>query len=187
MKKALCWTSLCVIILLFTAAAFATQKVVVTESGFSYIDLEGGGGQTAEIGKIAVIHFTAWLDDNNTKGEIIFNSRKHGKPVSFRLGTDRVIKAWNLGVAGMKVGGKRRLMVNSEMAYGAKGSGNVIPPYTDLIYDIELIVVPATCSKMGIWFTYRNKYKTIKITYYTSIVKKSVFVLSAIYFNSLSA
>jgi FKBP-type peptidyl-prolyl cis-trans isomerase len=141
MKKALCWTSLCDIILLFTAAAFATQKVVVTESGFSYIDLEGGGGQTAEIGKIAVIHFTAWLDDNNIKGEIIFNSRKHGKPVSFKLGTGRVIQAWNLGVAGMKVGGKRRLMVYSEMAYGAKGSGNVIPPHTDLIYDIELIEV----------------------------------------------
>ena len=141
MKKALWCTSLCTIILLFTAAAFAAQEVVVTESGLSYVDLEGGDGQTAEIGKIAVIHFTAWLDDNNTKGKIIFNSRERGKPVSFKLGTDRVIKAWNLGVAGMKVGGKRRLMVNSEMAYGAKGSGNVIPPYTDLIYDIELIKV----------------------------------------------
>lgn len=141
MKKTLRCKSLCVIILFFTATAFAAQEVVVTESGLSYIDLEGGGGQTAEIGKIAVIHFTAWLDDNNTKGEIIFDSREHGKPVSFKLGMDRVIKAWNLGVAGMKVGGRRRLMVNSEMAYGAKGSGDVIPPHADLIYDIELIEV----------------------------------------------
>jgi len=99
MKKALCWTSLCVIILLFTAAAFATQKVVVTESGLNYIDLEGGGGQTAEIGKIAVIHFTAWLDDNGAKGEMIFDSRHRGNPVTFKLGTNGVIKAWNIGVA----------------------------------------------------------------------------------------
>ena len=142
MKKALYCTSLCVIILIFTATAFAAQEVVVTESGLSYVDIKGGSGQTAEIGKIAVIHFTAWLDDNSTKEEIIFNSREHGKPISFKLGTDRVvIKAWHLGVAGMKVGGRRRLMVSSEMAYGASGSGNVIPPQADLIYDIELIEV----------------------------------------------
>ncbi len=141
MKKALCCTSVCVIILLFTAVAFAAQGVVVTESGLRYMDLEAGTGPGAEIGKIAVIHFTAWLDDDGAKGEMIFDSRDRGKPVTFKLGTDGVIKGWNIGVAGMKVGGRRRLMVDSEMAYGAKGSGEVIPPHADLIYDIELIEV----------------------------------------------
>ena len=141
MKKALWCTSVFVIILLFAADLCAAQGDVVTESGLRHVDLEAGTGPAAEIGKTAVIHFTAWLDDNNTKGEMIFNSREHGKPVSFKLGTDIVIKAWNIGVVGMKIGGRRRLMVNSEIAYGAKGSGDVIPPHADLIYDIELIEV----------------------------------------------
>jgi FKBP-type peptidyl-prolyl cis-trans isomerase len=81
------------------------------------------------------------VDDDGAKGEMIFDSRDRGKPVAFKLGTDRVIKAWNIGVAGMKVGGRRRLMVNSEMAYGARGSGDVIAPHADMIYDIELIEV----------------------------------------------
>ena len=141
MKKALYCSSVFVIILLFTAVAFTAKEAVITESGLEYVDLEAGGGQTAEIGKIAVIHFTAWLDDNGAKGEMIFDSRHRGNPVTFKLGTNGVIKAWNIGVAGMKVGGRRRLMVDSELAYGAKGSGDVIPPYADLIYDIELMEV----------------------------------------------
>jgi peptidylprolyl isomerase len=141
MKKTLWHISVYVIILLFSAVAFAGHEAVVTESGLRYVELEAGTGPTAEIGKVAVIHFTAWLDDNGTKGEMIFDSHDNGNPIAFKLGTERVIKGWNIGVAGMKAGGKRRLMVDSELAYGAKGSGDVIPPHSDLIYDIELIEV----------------------------------------------
>ena len=98
-------------------------------------------GRTAEIGKVAVIHFTAWFDVDGTKGKMIFDSRDRGEPVAFKIGTDGVIKGWNIGVAGMKTGGRRRLMVDSDMAYGAKGSGDAIPPHADLIYEIELIEV----------------------------------------------
>jgi peptidylprolyl isomerase len=141
MKKALYCSSVFAIIFIFTAIPCAAQGDIVTESGLRYVDLEAGGGQTAEIGKIAVIHFTVWLDDDGAKGEMIFESRDRGKPIAFKLGTNSVIKAWNIGVAGMKAGGRRRLMVDSEMAYGAKGSGDEIPPHADLIYDIELIEV----------------------------------------------
>ena len=141
MKKTLYCSGVFVILFIFTAVHCAAQEAVVTESGFRYVELEVGTGPTAEIGKVAVIHFAAWLDNNGAKGEMIFDSRDSEKPIAFKLGTDRVIKGWNLGVAGMKVGGRRRLMVNSDMAYGAKGSGDVIPPHADLIYDIELIEV----------------------------------------------
>jgi peptidylprolyl isomerase len=141
MKKALWCISVGVIILVFAAVPCTAQGVVTTESGLRYVDLEAGTGRTAGIGKVAVIHFTAWLDDHGTKGEMIFDSRDRGKPIAFKLGTDRVIKGWNIGVAGMKVGGRRRLMVDAELAYGENGSDDVIPPHADLIYDIELIEV----------------------------------------------
>lgn len=142
MKKSLCYLSVLVILFIFATVPFAEQEVILTESGLKYIDLEAGTGPTAKVGKIAVIHFIGWLDDNGEKGEEIFNSRRdRGKPVLFKLGTDNVIKGWNIGVAGMKFGGKRRLMVPSALGYGATGGGDVIPPNADLIFDIELIEV----------------------------------------------
>ncbi len=142
MKKSLCYLSVLVILFIFATVPFAEQEVILTESGLKYIDLEAGTGPTAKVGKIAVIHFIGWLDDNGEKGEEIFNSRRdRGKPVLFKLGTDNVIKGWNIGVAGMKSGGKRRLMVPSALGYGATGGGDVIPPNADLIFDIELIEV----------------------------------------------
>lgn len=105
------------------------------------MDLEAGIGSTAEVGKIVVIHFIGWLDENGEKGKRIFNSRDRGKPVSFKLGTDRVMQGWNIGVAGMKVGGKRRLFVPYELGYGEQGAEDVIPPNTNLIFDIELVGV----------------------------------------------
>jgi FKBP-type peptidyl-prolyl cis-trans isomerase FkpA len=142
MKKLLCYLSVLVILFIFAKVSFAEQEVILTESGLKYIDLEAGTGPTAKVGKIAVIHFIGWLDDNGEKGEEIFNSRRdREKPVLFKLGTDNVIKGWNIGVAGMKSGGKRRLMVPSALGCGATGGGDVIPPNADLIFDIELIEV----------------------------------------------
>ena len=100
-----------------------------------------GTGDVAEVGKIAVIHFSAWLDDYGTKGKEFFDSRDRGKPISFKIGTDKVMKGWNIGVAGMKVGGTRRLMIPSELGYGADGVGDVVPPNADLIFEIELLAL----------------------------------------------
>ena len=113
----------------------------MTNSGLKYKDLEIGTGAEATIGKIAVIHLTGWLDDNGQKGDQFICSRDYGKPVSFKLGTQKVMQGWNIGVAGMRVGGKRRLMVPSELGYGTKGVPNVVPPNADLIFDVELLKV----------------------------------------------
>jgi peptidylprolyl isomerase len=98
-------------------------------------------GAVAETGKIAVIHFTGWIDNNGKKGEEFFSSHDQGKPVAFKIGTDMVIEGWNRGVVGMQEGGRRRLMVPSELGYGAGGAADIVPPNADLIYDIELIEV----------------------------------------------
>ncbi len=127
--------------LFVVTASYDEQPTIVLNDHIQYMELVVGTGETAEAGKIAVIHFTGWLDDSGKKGDMIFNSREHGKPVIFKIGTDMVIEAWNLGVVGMKVGGIRRVMSDSELSYGAKGSGDVIPPYSDLIFEIELIKV----------------------------------------------
>ncbi len=141
MKKAFGYINILIIAFVFISVSLAKEGFKVTESGLMYKDLEVGTGDTAELGKIAVIHFSAWIDDNSTKGEVFFNSRDGGKPISFKVGTERVIKGWNIGVAGMEVGGKRRLMVPANLGYGASGADDVIPPNADLIYDIELIEV----------------------------------------------
>lgn len=130
-----------VILFLWAAVPFAAESLIVTQTGLKYIDLEAGTGPVAEIGKITAMQFTAWLDDNGTKGKKIFDSRERGGPVTFKLGTDKVMEGWNIGVAGMRVGGKRRLMVPSHLGYGNKGAGDIIPQNANLIFEIELIEV----------------------------------------------
>jgi FKBP-type peptidyl-prolyl cis-trans isomerase len=141
MKTLLGCMSVLAIVITSTAVSFAKEAVSVAEGGLTYSDLKVGTGAVAETGKTAVIHFTGWIDDNGNKGEQFFNSRDEGKPVAFKIGTDMVIKGWNLGVVGMQEGGRRRLMVPSELGYGAKGAADIVPPNTDLIYDIELIEI----------------------------------------------
>lgn len=124
-----------------TQVSFAEHGIVVTKNGLKYKDLEIGTGAEATVGNIAVIHITGWLDDKGKNGEEFICSRDYGKPVSFKLGTKKVMPGWNLGVTGMKVGGKRRLMVPSELGYGNKGVSNIVPPNTDLIFDVELLKI----------------------------------------------
>ena len=135
--------SMCVLAMFFTftAVSLAKEAVLVTERGLTYKDLRVGTGAAADVGRIAVIHFTGWIDNNGKRGDKFFNSRDEGKPVAFKTGTDMVIEGWNIGVVGMKIGGRRRLMVPSELGYGAAGVADIIPPNTDLIYDIELIEI----------------------------------------------
>lgn len=105
-------------------------------------DTKVGTGEEAVVGKAVEVHYTGWLYDPNApdkKGAKFDSSRDRGAPFTFLLGAGRVIKGWDKGVAGMKVGGQRTLIIPPEMAYGSRGAGNVIPPNSALIFDVELI------------------------------------------------
>jgi peptidylprolyl isomerase len=141
MKKSLGSLSLLIFVFISTAASPANAGIIEKESGLKYEDIEIGTGDIAEVGNIAVIHFSGWVDDNGKKGTQFFNSRDRGEPITFKVGTDKVIEGWNIGVTGMQVGGNRRLLVPSRLAYGAEGAGDVIPPNAALIFEIELLEV----------------------------------------------
>ena len=141
MNKPQSFISILIFVLIFAAGSFAQEDYVLTASGLRYLDIETGGGDAAETGKVAVIHFSAWLNDNGAKGKEFFNSRDRGKPIAFKVGTDRVMQGWNIGVVGMQVGGKRRLMIPARLGYGAKGVEDAVPPNADLIFEIELLEI----------------------------------------------
>lgn len=103
-----------------------------------------GDGREAEIGFNVTVHYTGWLYDENAedkKGEKFDSSVDRGEPFRFDLGAGQVIQGWDQGFAGMKIGGKRTLIIPSEMGYGARGAGGVIPPNATLIFDVELLDV----------------------------------------------
>ena len=111
-------------------------KEVTTASGLKYIDLEMGDGESPQKGQIVEVHYTGWLTDE-TKFD---SSRDRNQTFKFPLGRGRVIKGWDEGVATMKVGGKRKLIIPSELGYGARGAGGgKIPPGATLIFEVELI------------------------------------------------
>ena len=125
---------------LLFSIAIANAEPVKMKSGLSYEDVQMGTGAEAVSGKTVEVHYTGWLDENGQKGKK-FDSSVGGAPFSFPLGAGRVIKGWDEGVAGMKVGGKRTLMIPAELGYGARGAGGVIPPNANLIFDVELLEV----------------------------------------------
>ena len=98
------------------------------DNGLRYFEFKEGKGAIADTGKIVVVHLIGWLDNNGAKGSKFISTYDRGKPVSFKLGTDRVMKAWSDGVRGMKTGGRRRLLVPSKLGYGEKGVGETVPP-----------------------------------------------------------
>lgn len=108
-----------------------------TESGLYLQDRELGTGAEALRGTIVRVHYTGWLPD----GEQFDSSVPRGTPFRFMLGTGRVIQGWEQGILGMKVGGKRLLVIPSELGYGATGSGGAIPPYSVLVFEVELLAV----------------------------------------------
>lgn len=139
MKIMLAFASIMFLTFIFGGTAFADEGFIQTKSGLRYKDLKTGTGDIATPGKIVTIHIKGWLNDNGRKGSEFICSRDLNRPVSFKLGTRKVMQAWNIGVAGMKVGGKRRLMVPPEVGYGNRSIDGVIPPNSHLILEVELL------------------------------------------------
>jgi len=107
-------------------------------------DLEMGTGEEVTAGQTAVVHYTGWLHDPSKpegKGKKFDSSRDHADTFAFTVGGGQVIRGWDLGVAGMKVGGKRRLIIPAELGYGARGAGGVIPGGATLVFDVELMAI----------------------------------------------
>ena len=115
----------------------ASGPPTTTPSGLQYWDIVAGTGATAVAGSQVSVHYTGWL----SSGEKFDSSVDRGEPFLFPLGAGQVIKGWDEGVAGMKVGGKRQLRIPPELGYGAHGAGGVIPPNATLIFDVELLQV----------------------------------------------
>jgi peptidylprolyl isomerase len=119
------------------------EAYTTTSSGLKYYDLQLGEGAEAMSGSTVGVHYTGWLTDGTRFDSSRQPRRPMGRqaPFSFRLGVGEVIKGWDEGVAGMRVGGKRQLLIPPDLAYGERGAGNVIPPGATLIFEIELVEV----------------------------------------------
>lgn len=121
-----------------------TPKMITTPSGLNYVDEVLGTGAEAKAGQTVTVHYTGWLLDEsaaNKRGKKFDSSKDRGDPFQFPLGGGRVIKGWDEGVQGMKVGGKRILTIPASIGYGARGAGGVIPPNATLIFEVDLLAV----------------------------------------------
>jgi FKBP-type peptidyl-prolyl cis-trans isomerase FkpA len=124
-----------------TAAAQTAGKTMTTASGLQITDSKVGTGATPKPGQICVMHYTGWLYEDGQKGKKFDSSVDRNEPFEFPIGQHQVIAGWDEGVATMKVGGKRTLIIPPALGYGARGAGGVIPPNATLIFDVELLGV----------------------------------------------
>ena len=122
-----------------TAKAQTPGRPVKTPSGLEIIDTVVGTGASPRTGQTCVMHYTGWLYQNGAKGRKFDSSVDRGQPFEFPIGMQRVIAGWDEGVATMKVGGKRTLIIPPELGYGARGAGGVIPPNATLLFEVELL------------------------------------------------
>lgn len=118
-----------------TEAESLSDDYTTTPSGLRYKDIVVGTGESPQTGQTVTVHYTGTL----TNGSKFDSSRDRGQPFSFPIGAGRVIKGWDEGVATMKMGGRRELVIPPELGYGSRGAGGVIPPNATLIFDVELI------------------------------------------------
>jgi peptidylprolyl isomerase len=118
-----------------------SKKWTETKSGLKYRDDKDGTGESPKNGRVCVMHYTGWLWENDAKGKKFDSSVDHGQPFEFTIGVGEVIKGWDEGVATMKVGGKRQLLIPPELGYGKRGAGRVIPPNATLLFEVELLGV----------------------------------------------
>jgi peptidylprolyl isomerase len=123
------------------AMAQAAGTTMTTPSGLKITDTKVGTGATPKPGQICVMHYTGWLYEGGAKGKKFDSSVDRGQPFEFPIGRRQVISGWDEGVATMKVGGKRTLIIPPELGYGARGAGGVIPPNATLMFDVELLDV----------------------------------------------
>lgn len=121
--------------------AQAAGQSMTTPSGLKIEDTKEGTGASPKSGQTCVMHYTGWLYDNGQKGKKFDSSHDRKEPFAFKIGVGQVIKGWDEGVATMKVGGKRTLIIPPQLGYGARGAGGVIPPNATLIFDVELLAI----------------------------------------------
>ena len=131
-----CMPWLLITIFLLPCTGLAAEEVMITTpSGLQYADLVVGQGREAHAGETATVHYTGTLVD----GTKFDSSKDRNQPFPFRLGAGRVIKGWDEGVEGMKIGGTRKLVIPPQLGYGARGAGARIPPNATLIFEVELL------------------------------------------------
>ena len=120
-------------------AMVARMTMTTTATGLQYEDTTLGNGAEAKAGNTCVMHYTGWLWLNGAKGAKFDSSLDRGKPFSFKLGAGQVIGGWDEGVAGIKTGGKRTLIIPPKLGYGTRGAGGAIPPNATLLFEVELL------------------------------------------------
>jgi peptidylprolyl isomerase len=123
------------------AAQQTGKDMTTTASGLQITDSVVGTGAAPKTGQKCVMHYTGWLYEDGKKGAKFDSSVDRGQPFEFTIGVGQVIKGWDEGVASMKVGGKRALIIPAALGYGARGAGGVIPPNATLLFDVELLGV----------------------------------------------
>ena len=131
-----CWVILLILFVLNPLSGKAAEEAMVNAaSGLQYMDLVVGSGREAHSGETAIVHYTGKLS-NGTQFD---SSKDRNQPFSFRLGAGHVIKGWDKGVEGMKIGGIRKLVIPPQLGYGSRGAGTAIPPHSTLIFEVELL------------------------------------------------
>src|SRR4029079_1428457 len=110
-----------------------------TSSGLQYEDTKAGTGASPQTGQTCVMHYTGWLWQNGQKGNKFDSSVDRGRPFEFQIGRGMVLKGWDEGVASMKIGGQRTLLIPPALGYGERGAGGVIPPNATLLFEVELL------------------------------------------------
>ena len=113
--------------------------MTITATGLQYEDSMLGSGALASKGQSVTVHYTGWLYNDGVQGAKFDSSKDRGQPFAFSLGAGQVIKGWDEGVQGMSVGGSRRLIIPSELGYGARGAGGVIPPNATLLFEVDFL------------------------------------------------